>query len=343
MKAICKTRPAPGAELCEVEEPKLKAGHVLVRVLRTSVCGTDVHIYRWDPWAQSRLKPPLITGHEFCGIIEELGEDVEGLKVGDYVAGESHIICGHCLQCRLGQGHVCQNTRILGVDVNGCFAPYVVIPAANAQKTDRRIPPEVATVQDPLGNAVHTALSGPIAGATVLVTGCGPIGLFSIGVAKACAASKVIVTEVSPLRLQLAEAMGADVRLNPMQDDVLNVIQTETEERGVDVALEMSGHPSQLAIITRAIRPGGRISLLGIFSDTVQTDLNALIFKGVEIDCIVGRRLYQTWETMQHLLLSGQLDVRPAITHQFHYTEFNRAMELIQKGECGKVVFHVGD
>lgn len=341
MKAICKTRPAPGIELCEVEEPTLERGHVLVRVLRTSVCGTDVHIYRWDRWAQNRLKPPLVLGHEFCGIVEAVGEEVENLQPGDYVAGESHIVCGSCKQCRLGQAHVCQHTRILGVDVEGCFAPFIRVPAANARKTDPSIPPEIATVQDPLGNAVHAVFACPIAGATVLITGCGPIGLFSIAVAKAGGAAKIIVTEVSPYRLQLAEAMGADLRLNPLQDDVLGAIQEATDHQGVDVVLEMAGKPAVIPLLTQAIRPGGHIALLGIFSDSVLTELDTLIFKGVEIHCIIGRRLYQTWETMQSLLRSGRIDIQPVITHQLHYTEFAHAMELIEKGACGKVVFHV--
>lgn len=343
MKAICKTRPAAGVEICEVPEPELQYGCVKVKVLRTSLCGTDLHIYNWDHWAASRMKPPLIIGHEFCGIIEEVGAGVEGFQPGDYIAGESHIVCGHCKQCRMGQAHVCQNTRILGVDVDGCFAPVIVVPAANAQKCDRSIPPEIATIQDPLGNAVHTALSGAIEGRSVLITGCGAIGLFSIGVARACGASKVIVSEVKPYRLQLAEAMGADLGLNPLTDDIHSAIARATNGQGVDVALEMSGHPSAIPLITDAIRPGGRVSLLGIFPDPVQVDLNALIFKGVDIHCILGRRLYQTWETMQQLLLSGKLDVRPVITHQLPYTEFERAVELTLNGEAGKIVFFVQD
>ncbi len=338
MKAICKVASAEGLTIQEVPEPSLRPGTVQVRILRTSLCGTDLHIYRWDAWAQSRLKPPLIVGHEFCGIIEAVGEGVSGLSVGDYVAGESHIVCGYCTPCRMGQAHVCLNTQILGVDVDGCFAPRIVIPAQNAQKTDRRIPPEVATVQDPLGNAVHTVLSGEVAGKTVLITGCGAIGLFSIAVAKACGATRVFATEVLPHRIELAEQMGADVVLNPLKEDPAPAILRMTDGLGVDVALEMSGHPSAIPLITQAIRPGGRISLLGLFAEPPLVDLNALIFKGVEIHAIVGRRLYQTWEAMQALLLSGKLDVRPAITHQLPWYEFDHAFELMRTGEAGKVV-----
>ncbi len=338
MKAICKIEPDAGLELCEVPEPNPALGEVVVRVNRTSLCGTDLHIYNWDSWAQSRLNPPLIVGHEFCGYVEAVGEGVKGLKVGDFVAGESHIVCGRCKPCRLGQAHVCLHTRILGVDTDGCFAPLIAVPEANAQKTDPRIPPEVATVQDPLGNAVHTVLSGPIEGNTVLITGCGAIGLFSIAVAKACGASLVIATEVSPYRIELAQQMGADYVLNPMRNDVLAFVHRLTDGLGVDVALEMSGHPSSVNLITQAIRPGGRISLLGLFAEPTPVDLNTLIFKAVEIHAILGRKLYQTWDTMQALLASGKLDVRPAITHQLPWNEYEHAFELMKTGKAGKVV-----
>jgi len=340
MKAICKTQVGVGLELCEVAEPVLQPDTVLVRVLRTSLCGTDLHIYAWDPWAQSRLKPPLIVGHEFCGVVEAVGERVQHLRVGDLVAGESHITCGICKPCRQGQAHVCQNTRILGVDVDGCFAPLIAVPAANAQKTDPRIPLEVATVQDPLGNAVHAVLTTPITGSTVLITGCGAIGLFSIAVAKACGATRIYAAEVRPYRRQLAAQMGADSVFDPQVDDVLGTIRRETDGLGVDVALEMSGHPSAIALITDAIRPGGHISLLGLFTQPVAVDLNALIFKAVQIHAILGRKLHATWEAMQSLLASGKLDIRSAITHVLPWQEYEHAFELTASGMAGKVVLN---
>jgi threonine 3-dehydrogenase len=340
MRAICKTQAGVGLELCEVAEPTLQPGAVLVRVQRTSLCGTDLHIYRWDTWAQSRLRLPLIVGHEFCGVVEAVGDGVQHLQRGDFVAGESHLVCGVCKLCRIGQAHVCRNTRILGVDVDGCFAPAIVVPAANARKTDPRIPPEVATVQDPLGNAVHTVLETPIAGSTVLITGCGAIGLFSIAVAKACGAARVYATEIRPYRRQLAEQMGADRVLDPQQEDVVGIIRRETEGLGVDVALEMSGHPAAVALITEAIRPGGHIALLGLFTQHVPVDLNALIFKSVQIHAILGRKLYATWEAMQSLLVSGKLDIRPAITHILPWQEYERAFELTASGMAGKVVLN---
>lgn len=235
---------------------------------------------------------------------------------------------------------MCLNTRILGVDTNGCFAPLIAIPAQNAQKTDPRIPPEVATVQDPLGNAVHTVLSGEIAGKSVLITGCGAIGLFSIAVARACGAERIFATEVRPYRQELARRMGADDVFDPTQEDVARRIREATDGVGVDVGLEMAGHPSAVALLAEAIRPGGRISLLGLFAQPVSVDLDALIFKSVEIHAILGRRLYQTWETMQSLLLSGRLDIRPAITHELAWHEYERAFELTASGMAGKVVLN---
>jgi threonine 3-dehydrogenase len=341
VKAIAKTKPAPGADLIEVDEPATRPGHVRVRVTHTSICGTDYHIYKWDPWSASRIKPPRVLGHEFCGHVEALGEGVTGLALGDYVASESHITCGKCVQCRNGQGHVCANTRILGVDVDGCFAPYIVVPEANARKTDPSIPPEIATIQDPLGNAVHTTLAGPIEGRTVLVTGMGPIGLFSVGVAKACGATKVIGTEVSYYRLEMAKAMHADVLINPDEEDPVARVLQETDGVGVDVALEMSGNPTAFEQCVDATRAGGRVSMLGIFPMNLTVDMDKVIFKGLELQGIVGRRIWQTWDQMGELLASKRLNVEPVITHRLHYTEFNQAMDLISEGECGKVVFTV--
>jgi threonine 3-dehydrogenase len=341
VKAIAKTRPAPGADLIEVEEPHTKPGHVKVKINRTSVCGTDSHIYNWDPWAAGRIHPPRIIGHEWCGYVHEVGEGVTELVPGDYVAGESHITCGHCTQCLAGQGHVCANTRIIGVDVDGCFAPWLVVPWQNARKTDTRIPAEVATVQDPLGNAVHTVLAGPIEGSTVLILGMGPIGLFAVGIAKASGAKKVIVTETSDYRLDLALRMDADVRLNPLRDEVNARVMAETSGIGVDVSLEMSGHPSAFGTAIECTRPGGRVSLLGIFPQPLEVDMDKIIFKGLEVQGIVGRKLWETWDQMNELLSSRRLDIAPVITHRFHYTQFVEAMELIAKGQCGKVVFTV--
>lgn len=341
MKAIVKAAPGPGADFLDVSEPAIRPGHVKVKVHYGSVCGTDFHIYAWDPWAESRIKPPRIIGHEFSGVVEEVAEDVAGLKPGDRIASESHIVDWTCKQCLNGQAHVCVNTRILGVDVDGGFAPYAVIPAMCAVKTPDNIPPDVACVQDPLGNAVHTALAGPVEGQDVLITGMGPIGLFAVGVCKALGANSVAVTEVSPYRLELAEKMGADLLLNPATDDVAAAL-CRKYPLGLDATLEMSGHPDALRLAIAATRPGGRISLLGIFHEQeIPVRLNDAIFKGIDVQGIVGRRLWKTWEQMSHLLASGKLDISPVLTHRFHYGEFAPAMEKIAQGQTGKVIFEI--
>jgi threonine 3-dehydrogenase len=341
LKAIIKSKAAPGADFVDVPEPQLVPGSVRIRVQHGSVCGTDLHIYNWDKWAAGRIIPPRIIGHEFSGIVEEVADGVTELRPGDFVASESHITCGKCKQCLNQQRHVCINTRILGVDVDGGFAPFAVIPALNARKTDIHISPEIACVQDPLGNAVHTVNAGPVQGQDILITGMGPIGLFAVGICKALGANSVAVTEISPMRLAIAEAMGADILINPTQEDP-NAILCKKYPLGVDATLEMSGHPSALELAIQATRPGGRLSVLGLFpDDMIGMRLNEAIFKGLEIQCIVGRRLWETWDQMAELLHNGKLDISPVLTHRFHYSQFNQAMDLIQRGETGKVVFDI--
>jgi threonine 3-dehydrogenase len=339
VRAIAKTRPAPGVEIIDVPEPQVSPGTVKVRLEAASVCGTDLHIYAWDAWSASRIHPPRIIGHEFCGTIVEVGEGVKDRHVGDFVASESHIVCGRCKQCLSGQGHVCVNTRILGVDVDGGFAEFVVIPTENARPTDRSVPKEIACFQDALGNAVHTVMAGPIVGQTVLITGMGPIGLFAASICKALGAAQVIGTEVSNYRIELANKVGVDQVLNPKDSDV-SVALRQLAPEGVDATLEMSGHPSALELAISHTRPGGRVSLLGVYGSPIQSvDMNAIVFKGLDMQGIVGRRMWETWEQMGRLLAGGRLDLWPVITHQMHYTEFKRAMDLMQAGEAGKVVF----
>ncbi|MCB8932036.1 MAG: L-threonine 3-dehydrogenase [Fimbriimonadaceae bacterium] len=339
MRAIAKTRPAPGVEIIDVPEPQVSPGTVKVRLEAASVCGTDLHIYAWDAWSASRIHPPRIIGHEFCGTIVEVGEGVKDRHVGDFVASESHIVCGRCKQCLSGQGHVCVNTRILGVDVDGGFAEFVVIPTENARPTDRSVPKEIACFQDALGNAVHTVMAGPIVGQTVLITGMGPIGLFAASICKALGAAQVIGTEVSHYRIDLAKKVGVDQVLNPKESDV-SVVLRQLAPEGVDATLEMSGHPSALELAIAHTRPGGRVSLLGVYGSPIQSvDMNAVVFKGLDVQGIVGRRMWETWEQMGRLLAGGRLDLWPVITHQMHYTEFKCAMDLMQAGDAGKVVF----
>jgi threonine 3-dehydrogenase len=343
MKAIVKTQAGPGAQLCEVPEPHIaKPDQIKVRVQATSICGTDYHIYRWDRWSAGRVHPPRIMGHEFAGEVVEVGEEVTRLKVGDYVSGESHWTCGHCRQCLLNQRHVCANTRILGVDVDGCFAPYVIVPESSAWQNDPAIPLDIACVQDPLGNAVHATLSGEIIGRSVAVLGCGPIGLFAVAVAKAAGAASVYATDTSDYRLGLAQKLGANEVINVTQTDLESLIAERTGGQGVDVVLEMSGAPSAIRQAMRICRRGGRVVLMGIPAQTVELDMaEDMIFKGLDVHCIVGRRLYETWDTMRALLASGRLDITPAITHRLAFEDYDHGMALMRDGLCGKVVFQL--
>jgi len=341
MKAIMKTLAAPGAELVDVPEPRItRPDQILVKVQATSICGTDYHIYSWDRWSAGRVKPPRIMGHEFAGEVVEIGSDVAALKVGDYVSGESHWTCGHCKQCLLNERHVCANTRILGVDVDGCFAPFVVVPESSAWKNDPSIPPHLACVQDPLGNAVHATLAGEVIGRTVAVLGCGPIGIFAVAVARAAGAAAVYATDTRDYRLDLARQLGAAETINVIRTDLEAVLAERTGGLGVDVVLEMSGAPMAIRQAMRICRRGGRVSLMGIPAQTVELDMaEDMIFKGLTVQCIVGRRLYETWDTMRSLLASGRLDIEPAITHQMPFEEFEQGMALMRDGLCGKVVF----
>src|SRR5215813_8061776 len=273
MKALRKVQPARGLQMDSVAVPAIGPTDVLVRMNAASICGTDLHIYGWDRWSQGRIKPPLTLGHEFCGIVERVGDEVRAVKPGNFVSAEMHVNCGHCRQCRLGQGHICQNLRIIGLDIDGAFAEFVRIPATNIWKLDPAIPERYAAILDPLGNAVHTVLASAIAGQTALVTGCGPIGLMSIAVAKACGSSTVFATETNAHRREMAKQVGADVVINPAAENAVKKILDATGGTGVDVLLEMSGVPSAIQQGFKALRAGGRASLLGIPTENVPLDL----------------------------------------------------------------------
>ena len=341
MLAVVKPEAAPGAEVREVPVPVFGRTDVLVRVKVASICGTDLHIYNWDRWAQNRIKPPLIPGHEFCGEVVAFGNEVTSVKPGDFVSAEMHVACGKCLQCRTGEAHICQNVKIIGVDANGAFAEYVVIPEANIWKLDSSIPVEYASILDPLGNAVHTVLAGEIAAKSVAVTGCGPIGLFSIAVAKAVGATSVFAIEVNQHRAKIAREMQADYVLNPVQEDVTGVVMEKTGGLGVDVVLEMAGHPDSIRTAFDIVRRGGRISLLGLTSKPISLNFSEdIIFKGITIQGINGRRMYQTWYQMTALLKSGKLNLRPVITDRISLTDFAKAMERLKTGEASKILVY---
>jgi threonine 3-dehydrogenase len=343
MKALVKTAPQPGLTLQDVRQPQPGSSEVLVRVTATSLCGTDAHIYRWDDWARQRIHPPRIIGHEMCGEVVELGDQVTAVAVGDYVAAESHVTCGRCFQCRTGQAHVCKNYRILGIDLDGSYAEYVCLPERVLWKTSPAIPPELACVQEPLGNAVDAALAEDLTGHTVLITGCGPTGLFATAVARISGASTIIATDVSDYRLGIAKTLGADHTINATTDTTESMtaaILEVTDGEGVDTALEMSGNPAALHQSFRSVKNGGRVTLFGIPTGSVCFDLpNEIIFKGIRVYGVTGRRLFGTWYRLAGLFKAG-LDIRPVVTHTFSMTDFAQGFDLVQSGQCGKVVLY---
>jgi threonine 3-dehydrogenase len=341
MQALRKPRPERGAALESVSIPTIGPNDVLVRVRAASICGTDLHIYAWDPWSASRIKPPMTFGHEFCGVVEKVGAEVSAIKPGEFVSAEMHVNCGHCRQCRVGQPHVCQNLKIIGIDQNGCFAEFVSIPASNIWKMDPAIPEHYGAIMDPLGNAVHTVLSGAIAAQTAAVTGAGPIGLMAIAIAKACGASHIFVTEVNAQRRAMALRMGADVALDPSAGDVVKQVIAATGGSGVDVLLEMSGHPAAIQQGFQMLRAGGRASLLGIPSKPVTLNLvDDIIFKGATIHGIFGRRMFETWVQMTDLLKSGKLNLEPLFAERLPLDRFADAFKMLEGGLAGKVLFY---
>jgi len=337
VRALVKTKAASGLELLDVPKPSAGPGHVVVKVLATSLCGTDNHIYRWDKWAQGRIHPPRIIGHELCGEVVEAGPGVAAVAVGDYVAAESHITCAVCFQCRTGNAHVCKNYRILGIDEDGSYAEYVRLPERVLWKTSREIPPEFACLQEPLGNAVHAALVEDLTGQSVLITGCGPTGLFAAAVARTAGAGVIIASDVSDYRLSLAKQLGADHTINPTKDDA-DLITRVTGGEGVDVALEMSGNPTAIHKCFQYVKNGGRVTLFGIPEAQVSFDMtNEIIFKGIRVYGVTGRRLFQTWYRLSGLFKAG-LNIKPVVTHVLPLDRFAEGFDLVAKGQCGKVV-----
>lgn len=345
MRALVKLAAGPGMKLREVAVPACGPSDVLIRVHAAGVCGTDLHIWEWDSWASGRLKPPVVIGHEFAGAIVTLGSEAEReglLEVGDLVTAEGHIVCGHCLQCRTGRAHLCARTRIIGVDRDGAFAEYIAMPASNVMRLDG-IPVEVGAIMDPIGNAVHTVLEGEeVAGGTVFILGCGPIGCFACGVARAAGASLVVASDLNDMRLELACRMGAHVTLNPSRDDVLVRIRELTGGDGVDLVCEMSGHPAGHAQALQVARKGGRVNLLGTPNQTTEVDFaRDVIFKGLTLYGVTGRKMYTTWHRMSRLLRTGQLDPRPVITHRFPLQGIADAIAVIKDGKAGKVILEI--
>lgn len=339
MMAIIKPTAGPGFEVAEAPIPEPDPNQVLVKVQAASICGTDLHIYRWDDWAASRLQPPLIVGHEVCGEIVARGANVTNPELGDFVSLESHEVCNTCPYCRTGQGHLCENTRLIGVDRDGGFAEYIAIDAQNAWPNPPQLALEIAVLQENFGNAVHAAFTVDLRAKKVLVTGAGPVGLMTIAVAKAIGARAIYTTDISPYRLDLAGRMGADLALHALEDDVIGQVLAATDEEGIDVLLEMSGAPSAIDQGFTLLKPGGEVALLGVAPGPFEFDWNHhLVFKAARVVGISGRQLWQTWYQARGLVRSGAVDLAPLVTHRFKLTEIEQAIELMASGQSGKVM-----
>lgn len=321
----------------EVAEPTLGHNDLLIRVKKTAICGTDIHIFNWDDWSQANISVPMTIGHEFAGVVAEVGQEVAGFEVGDRVSGEGHVTCGHCRNCRAGRRHLCRNTLGVGVNRAGCFADYLVIPASNAFKLPDAITDEIASVFDPFGNATHASLSFNLVGEDVLITGAGPIGIFSAAIAKHVGARYVVVTDVNDYRLELAKTMGATRAINVTRDNIRDTMNELGMTEGFDVGLEMSGVPAAFHDMLDTMNHGGRVSLLGIPPNEMAVDWNKVIFKGLVLKGIYGREMFETWYKMSSMIQSG-LDISPVITHRFQADDYKAAFDIMRSGQSGKVI-----
>lgn len=336
MLALVKDKSAPGITITRRPIPIIEDDEVLIKVLATAICGTDYHIYSWDAWSQKRVKPPVIMGHELAGEVVEVGKNVTRVKVGDIVSCETHIVCDNCEFCRTGRGHICQHTKIIGVDTDGCFAEYVKIPAKNLIINDPSVDPRYLSIQEPLGNAVHTMLHFDIIGRTVAILGCGPIGLMAVNLAKVVGAAKIIAIEINEYRAKLAKELGADVVINPLTEDIVKRVLEETDGLGVEVLGEFSGNKQAIEQAFKYVRLGGYMSILGIPSKNIEIDLsNDVVFKGITIYGVTGRIMFDTWHQVKGLI--RRLDLDKIVTHTFKLTEIDKAMEVMKSGNSGKI------
>ena len=340
MKAAVKLKPAPkSTQVQQVPVPEPTADEVLIRVKIASICGTDVHIYDWDAWAAGRIKPPLIQGHEFAGEIEKIGSNVKGLRKGDYVSAEGHIACGRCYMCRTGNAHVCKSVSILGIDRGGSFAEYMTVPASNVIVNDDDLPIELATMQDPLGNAVYTTTNANVPSKTVAIFGLGPIGLMAVALCRGMGARKVIaIGHKNKYRMDLAKKVGANLVLRS-SDTLVDEVMDATAGEGVDEALEFSGSEAAVQQAIKVVRPAGGIHLLGLFPKPLSLDISDFVTKGLSMYGIHGRLMYKTWMQMGGLLKSGNVNLKPILTHRFPLDDYNEAMEVMRSGDCGKIAF----
>lgn len=337
MKALVKSQAAPGIWMEDVPVPTINDNEVLIKTKKTSICGTDVHIYKWDAWAQKTIPVPMVVGHEFMGTIAEVGKNVKGLKVGDRVSGEGHITCGECPPCRKGKKHLCMKTLGVGVNRHGCFAEYFNLPGENVFKLPDTVKDDLAAIFDPFGNATHTALSADLIGEDVLITGAGPIGSMAAAVAKQAGARNVVITDINDYRLDLAKKMGATRTVNISKESLKDVMKEVGITHGFTVGLEMSGHPQGLNTLLETAQHGARIALLGILPPNTLIDWDLVIFKMLEIKGIYGREIFSTWYKMTHMLESG-LNLNPIITHHFGVDDFQKGFDVMLSGQSGKVI-----
>ncbi|HUO95121.1 MAG TPA: L-threonine 3-dehydrogenase [Steroidobacteraceae bacterium] len=337
MKALVKARAEPGIWMQDVPEPTIGPNDVLIKMRKTAICGTDMHIWHWDDWAQRTIKVPMAVGHEYCGEIIELGSEVRGLSVGDRVSGEGHITCGYCRNCRAGRRHLCRNTVGVGVNRPGCFAEYMSLPAANVFKLPAAISDEIASILDPFGNATHTALSFSLVGEDVLITGAGPIGIMAVAIARHVGARHIVITDVNPYRLGLARRMGASRALDVRSEPIDGAMRELGMEEGFDVGMEMSGVPSAFRELLRTMHHGGSVALLGIMPQDTGIHWDEVIFKGLVLKGVYGREMFETWYKMASMLQSG-LDISPVITHRLAVDDYREGFETMASGHSGKVI-----
>lgn len=336
MQALVKKEAAPGIWMEEVQVPEPGTNEVLIRLEKTAICGTDLHIYKWDDWSQRTIKPGLVIGHEFVGRIEQLGDGVSGYSVGDRVSAEGHVVCGHCRNCRAGKPHLCPNTEGIGVDRNGAFAEYVVVPSSNLWPIPDEIAPELAAFFDPFGNAAHCALQFDLVGEDVLITGAGPVGIIAAGICRHVGARHVVITDINDYRLALATEMGASHTVNVSKDSIASKVD-ELGIEGFDIGLEMSGHPGAFNDLLHNMYHGGKVALLGLLPAGTGADWDQIIFKGLELHGIYGRRMYETWYKMTQMVLTG-FPLHKAMTHHIPIADYETGFQLMASGQCGKVV-----
>ncbi len=337
MKALVKAHAKKGIWMQDMPEPTVGINDVKIKIKKTAICGTDLHIYKWDEWSERTIKTPMIIGHEYVGIISEMGDGVKHFEVGDRVTGEGHIACGHCRNCRRGKLHVCENTIGVGVDRDGAFAEYLVIPADNVIKLDERISDVMAAIMDPFGNATHTALSFPVLGEDVLITGAGLIGSMATAICRFAGARNIVVSDISDYRLELAKKMGATMTINPAKGETIEGAISELKMHGFDIGLEMSGSPQAFDSMISNMYNGSKIALLGILPNTTTVDWSKIIFKALTLKGIYGREMWETWYQMEQMLISG-IDLSPIITHRMHIDDFQEGFDIMESGQCGKVI-----